>query len=85
MKVIVVPIIIGALRSIPKNFAKRLQESDTIHSTAFLKSVRIVRQVQGDLMSHDLHRKLLITIGNKIINNKITNITAFENLAFQKH
>ena len=51
MRVKVVPIVIGALGTVPKNLEKSLSELkikgriETIQTTALLKSARIIRRV----------------------------------------
>ena len=51
MKVTVIPIIIGALRTVSKGLVKRLEELEiggrakTIQTTALLRSARILRRV----------------------------------------
>ena len=60
MKVAVIPIVIGAPGTISKGFVKGLEdleirrEVETIQTTAFLKSAKILRRVletRGDLLS----------------------------------
>ena len=50
MRVAVIPVVVGALRSVPKNQEKRLDELDirgrieTTHTTTLLKSARLLRK-----------------------------------------
>ena len=64
--VIVIPIIIGALGTIPKGLVKRQEDLDmrgqveTIQTTALLRTVRILRRVLetwGDLLSLKLDKE----------------------------
>ena len=68
MKETVIPIVIGALESIPKGLVKRLEDLETrrqietIQTTALLRSARILRRVLeiwGDLIWLKLNWKTI--------------------------
>ena len=68
MKVTILPIVIGALRTITKGLLKGLEDLEvggrveTIQTTALLRTARILRRVLetwGDLLSLKLQRKTI--------------------------
>ena len=70
MKVKVIPIVVGALGTVPINLEKRLKDMEirrieTIQNTALLKSARILRRVMetcGDLLSLRPQSKTIIKL-----------------------
>ena len=68
MKVTIIPIVIGAFGTVTKGLLKGLEDLEvdgqveTIQTTAFLKTVRILRRVLetwGDLLSLNLQGKTM--------------------------